>query len=63
VIGPHVSIGKQAVIKNSIIKNSIVEQDAHISSMILDSSLIGRQADVQGRPESMNIGDNSWIEI
>jgi len=40
-----------------------VEQDAHISSMILDSSLIGRQADVQGRPESMNIGDNSWIEI
>jgi len=63
VIGPHVSIGKQAVIKNSILKNSIVEQDAHISNMILDSSLIGRQADVQGRPESMNIGDNSWIEI
>ena len=63
VIGPHVSIGKQAVIRNSILKNSIVEQEAHISDMILEGSLIGRQAEVEGRPESMNIGDNSWIEI
>jgi glucose-1-phosphate thymidylyltransferase len=63
VIGPHVSIGKQAVIKDSILKNTIVEQGAHICDMNLESSLIGRQSDVEGRPECMNIGDNSWIKI
>ncbi len=63
VVGPYVSIGKDASIQESIIKNSIVEQEAHISHMVLEDSLIGRQAGVKGRPEIMNIGDNSWIEI
>jgi len=63
VIGPHASIGKGAVIQNAIIRNAIVEQGACISNMILESSLIGRQAEVQGRPERLNIGDDSWIEI
>ena len=63
VIGPHVSIGKEANIHNSVVKNSIVEQGAHISYMVLENSLIGRNAGIKGRPETMNIGDNSWIEI
>lgn len=63
VIGPYVSIGKQATIQNSVLKNSIVEQGAHISHMVLEDSLIGRHAGIKGRPEIMNIGDNSWIEI
>ncbi len=63
VIGPHASIGKGATIQNAIIRNAIVEQGACISNMILESSLIGRQAEVQGRPERLNIGDDSWIEI
>jgi glucose-1-phosphate thymidylyltransferase len=63
VVGPYVSIGKDASIHEAIIKNSIVEQEAHISHMVLENSLIGRQAGVKGRSEVMNIGDNSWIEI
>ena len=63
VIGPHVSIGKGACVKESILKNSIVEQDADIEKMVLERSLIGRMAGVKGRAETMNIGDNSWIEI
>lgn len=63
VVGPYVSIGKEADITFSILKNSIVEQGASISHMVLEGSLIGRQAGVKGRPESMNIGDDSWIEI
>lgn len=63
VIGPYVSIGKEANIQDSVIKNSIVEQGAHISHMVLEDSLIGRQAGVRGRAEAMNIGDDSWIEI
>ena len=63
IIGPHASIGKDAVIENTILKNSIVEQNATIKRMVLENSLIGRSAEVRGRAEIMNIGDNSWIEI
>lgn len=63
VVGPHVSIAKNAVIKHSIVSNSIVEQEAEISHMVLEGSLIGRMAAVKGRAEVLNIGDNSWIEI
>jgi len=63
VIGPHVSIGKEANLHHSILRNCIVEQGAHISNMNLEDSLIGRSAGIKGRPEIMNIGDNSWIEI
>jgi len=63
VIGPYVSIGKDAVIEDTILKNSIVEQGAEIKRMVLENSLIGRAAAVNGRAEIMNIGDNSWIEI
>ena len=63
VIGPHVSIGQHARLVNSIIQNSIVEQGAIIENMVLEGSLIGRNAAVHGRAEAMNIGDNSWIQI
>jgi len=63
VIGPHVSISQGATIENTVLKNSIVEQDAIITNMVLENSLIGRTAAVRGRAETMNIGDNSWIEI
>ena len=63
VIGPHVSIGRKAILSRSIIQNSIVEQEAEIDQMVLENSLIGRQAGIKGRAEAINIGDNSWIEI
>jgi glucose-1-phosphate thymidylyltransferase len=63
IIGPHTSIGKDVLIVDSVLKNSIVEQGATIKKMILEDSLIGRSAEVYGRAEIMNIGDNSWIEI
>ena len=63
VIGPYVSIGRKAILSRSIIENSIVEQEAEIDHMVLENSLIGRQAGIKGRAESINIGDNSWIEI
>jgi len=63
IIGPHTSIGKDAVVVDAIIKNSIVEQGATIKRMLLENSLVGRSAEVRGRAETMNIGDNSLIEI
>ncbi|HOJ01413.1 MAG TPA: sugar phosphate nucleotidyltransferase [Anaerolineaceae bacterium] len=63
VIGPYASISSACEISNSIIRNSIVEEGAVIKEMILENSLIGRNASIEGRAEQMNIGDDSWIEI
>jgi glucose-1-phosphate thymidylyltransferase len=63
VIGPHVSIGRKAILSRSVVQNSIVEQEAEIDYMVLENSIIGRQAGIKGRAEVINIGDNSWIEI
>jgi glucose-1-phosphate thymidylyltransferase len=60
VIGPHVSIGPDCVIKQSIISNSIVDEGTHVEEMILVSSLIGRNVHLRGQPVRLNLGDESW---
>jgi len=61
VIGPHASIGANCVISNSVIRGSIVEDTAKLEDIILDGSLIGQNAHLQGNPRSFNVGDNSEI--
>lgn len=65
VIGPHASIGADAVITNSQIRESIIEAGCDIQSAALNRSLIGRQARVQGRGDErfiqLNVGDSSYV--
>lgn len=63
VIGPHVSIGPGCVIKNSILRDSIVDADSKISDAVISESLIGREAQVSGRPRMLNVGDSSELDI
>jgi glucose-1-phosphate thymidylyltransferase len=60
VIGPHVSIGPGAVIKQSIVADSIVEDGALIADLSLRGSIIGRGAVAEGQPaEGLSLGDYS----
>lgn len=61
VIGPYVTISEDSTIKGSIIRNSIVGDSASISNALLDSSLIGKFASVNGQYNSVNVGDSSSI--
>jgi len=61
VIGPHVSIGPDCVIRRSLLRDSIVDAGSHILDTSLSSSLIGREARVTGRDRSLNVGDSSEI--
>jgi glucose-1-phosphate thymidylyltransferase len=61
IIGPHVSIDKNAVIKNSIIKNSIVSENATIENAKLVDSLVGVNAIVTGHSKKLNVGDDSEV--
>lgn len=61
VIGPHVSVGPECVIKNSMLQNSIVDANSEITDTSLSDSLIGREARVVGSHRSLNVGDSSEI--
>ncbi|RLE43483.1 nucleotidyl transferase [Candidatus Woesearchaeota archaeon] len=63
IIGPHVTIDKDAVIVNSIIHNSIINSSAEIRNEILKDSLIGDFARVEGHFKVLNVGDSSEVNI
>ena len=63
IIGPYVTIANNAVIKNSVIKNSILGNYSSISNLVLDDSLIGNDAVIEGNPRKLNIGDNNELEL
>ncbi len=63
IIGPSVSIGEHTTIKSSIIRNSIIGSFAELDEVVLKSSIIGSDAYVHGLSQSLNIGDNTDIDL
>jgi glucose-1-phosphate thymidylyltransferase len=61
VIGPYVTLGEDCDLENVVIRNSIIETGTKIVDMVIESSIIGRDVILEGRPERLNIGDNSWM--
>ncbi len=61
LIGPYVSIASGAQISNALIRDSIINEDAYVSDLLLEHSLVGHKAVVQGRFSRLNIGDSSQI--
>jgi glucose-1-phosphate thymidylyltransferase len=63
VIGPHASIGAECCVLGSIVRNSILEDGAHVTDVILENSLIGRQAQIQRRAMVVNAGDLTVLTL
>lgn len=63
VIGPYATVASGATIERSIIRNSIVSERAHVTGVLLDASLIGEDAVVEGVPWNLNIGDSSEMHL
>ncbi|RSD35382.1 MAG: putative glucose-1-phosphate thymidylyltransferase [Methanohalophilus sp.] len=63
IIGPHTSIAEGTVVENSIISNSVIGSRTHISYVNLQSSIVGDDANVVGKHNSLNIGNSSSIEF
>jgi glucose-1-phosphate thymidylyltransferase len=61
VIGPNVAIGEGCKIVRSIIRDSIIDAGAHIEETTMDRSLIGKEAVVNGRYRSFNVGDSAVL--
>jgi glucose-1-phosphate thymidylyltransferase len=63
VIGPYTSIAEDTLITNSIISNSVIGSRTTISNLNLESSIVGDDANLVGKHNSLNIGDYSSIEF
>ncbi len=63
VIGPHASIAGDSYIESSIISDSVIGSRSHISKVNLQRSIVGDDASVHGKHNSLNIGDSSSIEF
>lgn len=63
IIGPNVTIGEKAVIRSSMVRDSIIGSYSVLDKVVLHSSLIGSDAYVCGASQSLNIGDNTEIDL
>ncbi len=63
VIGPHASIASDSYIESSIISDSVIGSRSSISKVNLQRSIVGDDANVHGKHNSLNIGDSSSIEF
>ncbi len=63
IIGPNATIGENTTIDSSIIKDTIIGSYAVLEEVVLHSSIIGSDAFVRGLSQSLNIGDNTEIDL
>lgn len=63
IIGPNVTIGEHTKIESSIVSDSIIGSYAELQQVVLNSSIIGNDAYVRGLSQSLNIGDNTEIDL
>jgi glucose-1-phosphate thymidylyltransferase len=61
ILGPYVSVAKGATVRRSILRDSIVNENAVVEDVLLDGSVVGEKACVQGAYQSLNVGDSSEI--
>ena len=60
VIGPFVSLGEDCSLKRVIVRNSILDEGANVQSIVLENSLLGKDVQIHGQPNRLNLGDHSW---
>ena len=63
VIGPNVSIGDHAQLSNVLVRQSIVGHYASLRDIVLEGSVIGNDTAVRGHAQSLNLGDNTEIDL
>ncbi len=63
IIGPNVTLGENTMVNYSIVRNSIIGNEATIDDVVLHDSVIGSDTFIKGLSQSLNIGDNTEIDL
>lgn len=63
IVGPNATVGDDTTIDSSIVKNSIIGSFSSLNDIVLDNSLIGSDTTIRGETRTLNIGDNTSIDL
>ena len=63
VIGPYATVEAGCRVVNCRISNSIIEKGSKVESLILNASMIGQRSALQGTIKSINLGDDTEIDL
>ncbi|MGB0886472.1 MAG: sugar phosphate nucleotidyltransferase [Chitinophagales bacterium] len=63
IIGPNVTIGENAKVEYSVLTDSIIGNFTQLENVHLNYSIIGNDAVIKGNSQSLNIGDNTEIDL
>lgn len=63
IIGPNVTIGESTTVNYSIVKQAIIGSFSNLYDIVLDNSLIGSDTGIRGESRTLNIGDNTDIDL
>lgn len=59
VVGPHVSIGKNAVIESSIVSKSIIQDFSTINNVVTENSMLGSHTEYIAKKSELSLSDFS----
>jgi glucose-1-phosphate thymidylyltransferase len=63
IIGPYASIGQGCKVEGSIIRDSIIEDNAEVTSLLLEHSLVGCDTRLSGQSSRLITGDNTSMSL
>jgi glucose-1-phosphate thymidylyltransferase len=62
VIGPHVSIGEGAVVRDAVVRDAIIDAGATVDRALVEHSILAPKATVRGRFRRVNLGETSAVD-
>jgi len=63
IVGPNVTIGENTSITSSMIRDSIIGSNSTLDNVLLHHSLVGNDATIRGMSQTLNLGDDTEIEM
>ena len=63
IIGPHVAIGENTSVNSSVVKESIIGSYSTLQDIVVSDSVIGSDTMLKGETRSLNVGDNTSIDL
>ena len=63
IVGPYVSVADGVTISHSVVRDSVLSEGSTVKDSLLESSLIGANAVVEGGYKKLDVGDSSEVII
>lgn len=63
IVGPYVTIGDNSTVKNTIVGESIIGNFTTLQDISMNASIIGSDSLIKGSGHSLNIGDNTDLDL